>query len=124
MADYKILLVDDEVEYLTSLSERLQYRGLAVDIADGGEAALSLMADDPADIVVLDVIMPGMSGIETLIELKKSYPTVQVIMLSGHTDVETAIQGIALGAFDYMVKPIKIDELIYKIEDAHNMQRF
>jgi DNA-binding response OmpR family regulator len=112
------------VEYLTSLSERLQYRGLAVDIADGGEAALSLMADDPADIVVLDVIMPGMSGIETLIELKKSYPTVQVIMLSGHTDVETAIQGIALGAFDYMVKPIKIDELIYKIEDAHNMQRF
>jgi DNA-binding NtrC family response regulator len=123
MADFKILLVDDEIEYISSLSERLEYRGMNVRIAGGGEAALTMMDEDPAEVVVLDMIMPGMSGIETLKEMKKRFPEVQVIMLSGHSDVETAIKGIALGAFDYMVKPIKIDELIYKIEDARNMQR-
>lgn len=123
MADYKILLVDDEVEYVSSLSERLQHRGLDAEIADSGETALEKMALDPADVVVLDVIMPGMGGIETLKVIKSKHPTAQVIMLSGHSDVETAIQGIALGAFDYMVKPIKIEELIYKIEDARKMQR-
>lgn len=123
MTDCKILLVDDEVEYLSSLSERLQHRGLDVEIAVGGEEALEKMALNPADVVVLDVIMPGMGGIETLKALKKRHPSVQVIMLSGHSDVETAVQGIALGAFDYLVKPIKIDELMYKIEDARKMQR-
>jgi DNA-binding NtrC family response regulator len=74
---------------------------------------------EPVDVIVLDVRMPGMDGIQTLREIKKRYPLVEVIMLTGHASLEVAIEGMELGAFDYLMKPVDIDELLYKIQDAY-----
>lgn len=114
-----VLIVDDEVEFLETLVKRLRKRKLAVNGLTSGEAALEHLAASPADIVVLDVRMPGMSGLETLREVKKCYPLIEVIMLTGHANMEVAIEGMDLGAFDYLMKPIDIDELLYKIQDAY-----
>ena len=119
MADIRVLIVDDEKDYVAVLSERLAIRGIEVTGVTSGEDALSSLETQPVDVIVLDVMMPGLSGIETLVEIKKRYSYAAVIMLSGHADVETAIKGMELGAYDYLVKPVSIDELLYKIEDAH-----
>ncbi len=116
----RVLIVDDENEYVEVLSERLSLRGYETLGAAGGEAALLLIDEHPVDIVLLDVMMPGLGGIETLLQIKKRAPGVAVIMLSGHADVNTAIQGLELGAYDYLVKPVTLDELLYKIEDARS----
>jgi DNA-binding NtrC family response regulator len=84
-----------------------------------GEAALQLLGQTPVDIIVLDVKMPGMDGIETLRQIKKCHPLIEVIMLTGHANMEVAIQGMELGAFDYLMKPMEIDELLYKLQDAY-----
>jgi DNA-binding NtrC family response regulator len=114
-----VLLVDDETEYLETLMKRLRKRNLRVNGVSSGEAALELLRENPVDVVVLDVRMPGMDGIQTLREIKQINPLVQVIMLTGHANVEVAIQGMELGAFDYLMKPANMDELLYKIQDAH-----
>jgi DNA-binding response OmpR family regulator len=116
----KALIVDDEKEYVNALIERLEVRGIDVIGAFSGEEALSILASHPVDVVVLDVLMPGLGGIETLVRIKKSYPQKKIIMLSGHADVDTAIKGMELGAYDYLVKPVAFDELLYRIEDAAN----
>jgi DNA-binding NtrC family response regulator len=114
-----VLLIDDETEYLETLMKRLRKRNLRVNGVSSGEAALELLREIPVDVVVLDVRMPGMDGIQTLREIRKINPLVQVIMLTGHASVEVAIQGMELGAFDYLMKPANLDELLYKIQDAH-----
>ncbi|MFZ2446617.1 MAG: response regulator [Syntrophobacteraceae bacterium] len=114
-----VLIVDDEVEFLETLVKRLRKRKLAVEGVTGGESALERLKEGPPDIVVLDVKMPGMSGLETLREIKRGYPLVEVIMLTGHANMEVAMEGMDLGAFDYLMKPIDIDELLYKIQDAY-----
>ena len=119
MSNIKTLIVDDEKEYVDVLSERLAIRGIEVEGVTSGEDALSFLETRSVDVIVLDVMMPGLGGIETLVEIKKRHAHVAVIMLSGHADVETAIKGMELGAFDYLVKPVSFDELLYKIEDAH-----
>jgi DNA-binding NtrC family response regulator len=86
--------------------------------AHSGEEALQLLEEAPADVVVLDVKMPGMGGIPTLREIKKRFPLTEVILLTGHASVEVAIEGMQLGAFDYLMKPVELDELLYKIQDA------
>jgi DNA-binding NtrC family response regulator len=83
-----------------------------------GEEALTTLKNNPVDVVVLDVKMPGMDGIETLKQIKKIRPLVEVIMLTGHANMEVAIEGMELGAFDYLMKPMEIDELLYKLQDA------
>jgi DNA-binding response OmpR family regulator len=83
-----------------------------------GDDALRHLAGNPTDVVVLDVKMPGMDGIETLREIKARQPLVEVIMLTGHASVEAAIDGMELGAFDYLMKPVEFEELLYKIQDA------
>ena len=101
-----VLLVDDEVEFVETFSERLGLRDLEISKAFNGEEALQVLeAKRDIEIVILDVKMPGMDGIETLTEIKKRYPLVEVIMLSGHADVESAIDGMKQGAFDYLMKP-------------------
>jgi DNA-binding NtrC family response regulator len=115
----KVLIVDDEEEFLSALSERLERRGIAVRTALSGAECLSALEQEPSDVVVLDVRMPGISGVDTLSHIKKRFPDIEVIMLSGHADTATAIHGMELGAFDYLVKPVHIDELIYRIQDAH-----
>jgi DNA-binding NtrC family response regulator len=99
--------------------KRLRKRNLRVNGVSSGEAALELLKESPVDVVVLDVRMPGMDGVQTLREIKQINPLVQVIMLTGHANVEVAIQGMELGAFDYLMKPANMDELLYKIQDAH-----
>ncbi len=118
MEDFKILLVDDEAEFLDTVLKRLRKRGLQVTGAPSGEKALAYLDQNAVDVVVLDVKMPGMDGIQTLREIKKQNPLVEVIMLTGHASVEVAIEGMQLGAFDYLMKPINIDDLLYKIQDA------
>jgi DNA-binding NtrC family response regulator len=119
VADYQVLLVDDETEFLETLVKRLKKRNLDVSSASSGKEALEALANHPADVVVLDVKMPDMDGIETLKEIKKLNPNVEVIMLTGHASIEVAIQGMELGAFDYLMKPMDIDELLYKLQDAY-----
>ena len=119
MEALRVMLVDDESEFLETLVKRLKKRDLNVTSAGNGEEALRRLDENPADVVVLDVKMPGMDGIAVLREIKSRHPLVEVIMLTGHANVEVAIQGMELGAFDYLMKPMDIDELLYKIQDAY-----
>jgi DNA-binding NtrC family response regulator len=119
VADLGVLLVDDEVEFLETLEKRLRRRNMDVRVATSGEQALEVMARFPPDVVVLDVKMPGMDGIDTLREIKRRAPLTEVVMLTGHANLEVAIQGMEMGAFDYLMKPVDIDELVYKLQDAH-----
>jgi DNA-binding NtrC family response regulator len=116
---FSVLLVDDEVEFLETLVKRLKRRNLAVTGANSGEEALELLSHTPVDVVVLDVKMPGMDGLTALREIKKRFPLVEVIMLTGHASMEVAIEGMEQGAFDYLMKPMDIDELLYKLQDAY-----
>jgi len=119
VGDFEVLLVDDEVEFLDTLLKRMKKRDVNVVGARSGEEALGLLEQHLVDVVVLDVKMPGMDGIQTLRELKRRHPMVEVIMLTGHASLEVAIEGMELGAFDYLMKPVDIDELLYKVEDAY-----
>jgi DNA-binding NtrC family response regulator len=120
---FQVLIVDDETEFLETLVKRLKKRNLLVSGESSGEGALARLKEAPADVVVLDVKMPGMSGLDTLREIKKDHPLIEVIMLTGHASMEVAIEGMELGAFDYLMKPIDIDELLYKMQDAFKRKR-
>lgn len=119
----KVLLVDDEKDFIESLAERLQLRELDVSCAVNGDEAIQLTKDNEFDVIVLDVLMPGKDGIETLQEVKKAKPLVQVIMLTGNATVETAINGMKLGAYDYLMKPTDTNMLIEKIKKASQLKR-
>ncbi|MGQ9669764.1 MAG: response regulator [Desulfosoma sp.] len=114
-----VMLVDDEVPFVDTMTRRLGKRGFDILQAYSGPGALQSLGTNPrVDVVILDVKMPGMDGIETLREIKKAFPLVEVIMLTGHATVETAIEGMRLGAFDYLMKPCDIDELVAKVQEA------
>jgi DNA-binding NtrC family response regulator len=115
----KVLLVDDEPDFRETLAKRLGRRGIEAVTADSAVEALALMKNQPQlDAVVLDVKMPGMDGIEALKHIAATHPGVAVLMLSGHAHVETAMKGLELGAFDYLMKPVDIEELVFKLQDA------
>lgn len=119
-----VLLVDDEVEFVETFSERLLMRDLEISTAFSGEEALQVLETNKyIEVVVLDVKMPLMDGIETLAQIKTKYPLVEVIMLSGHADVESAIEGMKQGAFDYLMKPCDMDQIIAKVSDAAARKR-
>ncbi|MCG6917613.1 MAG: response regulator, partial [Deltaproteobacteria bacterium] len=115
----RVLLVDDEKDYLEVLIRRLSKREVNVAGVSSGEEALQYVQGRPIDVAVLDVKMPGMDGIEVLREIKKLNPLIEVIMLTGHASLEVALEGMRSGAFDYLMKPAEIDELLYKIQDAY-----
>lgn len=119
MEGFTVLLVDDEVEFLDVLVKRLRKRKLSLLSASSGEEALKLVRENPVDVAVLDVKMPGMDGISVLKEIKKINASIEVIMLTGHANVEVALEGMELGAFDYLMKPVDFDELLYKLQDAY-----
>jgi len=124
MLETKILLVDDEEGFVTALAKRLVIREMKVSSAFSGDEALAKLAQEPdVDVVLLDVKMPGMDGIETLRKIKGSHPIAEVIMLTGHGTVESAIEGMKLGAFDYLLKPCDLDELVRKVEEAKSKRR-
>ncbi len=119
-----VLLVDDEVPFVEAMTRRLTKRNLTVLAAFNGQESLaSLGKNNSVDVVILDVKMPGMDGIETLREIKKAFPLVEVIMLTGHATVETAIEGMKIGAFDYLMKPCDIDQLMAKVQEAKTKKR-
>ena len=116
--DIKILIVDDEVAFANTLAQRLQIRGIKVGIAYDGEQALSKLKKEELDVVVLDLKMPGMDGMEVLQEIKRVYPNIQVIMLTGHGTDKDEEQAKKLGGFDFLNKPVDIDTLEQKIKAA------
>jgi len=119
MAIAVVMLVDDEVPFVETMTKRLTKRNLAILSAfSGAEALEKLNQQRNVDVVVLDVKMPGMDGIETLREIKRAHPLVEVVMLTGHATVETAIEGMKLGAFDYLMKPCEVEQLMAKVEEA------
>ncbi len=118
MAENRVLLIDDEVQFVTTTAKRLRRRGFVVLEANSGPEGLRQLDREPVDAVVLDVGMPGMDGIQVLRELKMRYPAVQVLMLTGHADMEVAISGMAMGAFDYLMKPVELEVLAGKIREA------
>jgi len=119
MSIANVLLVDDETEFVETFSERLELRDLNVSKAFSGQEALQLLeTNQDTEVVILDVKMPGMDGIETLTEIKKKFPLMEVIMLSGHSTVESAIKGMKKGAFDYLMKPCDMDHIIAKVSEA------
>ena len=118
MNKLKVLIVDDEKDYLETLKKRLEKRGLDITAIENGEKALEWLKCNSMDVMLLDVRMSGLDGIQVLREIKKQYPLTEVIMLTGHASTEVAIEGMELGAFDYLMKPVDFDELLYKIQDA------
>ncbi len=118
MEKLKILLVDDEERFLATTQKLLLKKGMEVKTAVSGPAALDLLRNHNIHVVILDVKMPGMDGIETLKAIKHTHPLVEVIMLTGHATVESAIEGLKSGAMDYLMKPADIDDLVAKAEEA------
>ncbi|MGD8255227.1 MAG: response regulator [Syntrophobacterales bacterium] len=123
MADYRVLLVDDEEEFVSALSERLMLRGIEVDSALNGEEALALMVEKVFEVVILDVMMPGLGGLEVLKQIKSTHPNTQVILLTGHGSTREGIEGMRLGAFDYLIKPVDIEEMLEKMKEAAKTAR-
>jgi DNA-binding NtrC family response regulator len=115
----KVLIVDDEADFLDTLIKRLRRRRIDVQAAGSGAQALATLESGPVDVVVLDVRMPQMDGIRLLERIKQRHADIEVIMLTGHASLEAAVEGMGLGAFDYLMKPVDIDELIYKLQDAY-----
>jgi len=118
MEDLKLMLVDDEERFLATTKKILNKKGYAVETASSGVEALEKLRTKPVQVVILDVKMPGMDGNQTLIEIKRQFPMVEVIMLTGHATVESAIDGLKSGASDYLMKPADIGEVIQKAEEA------
>jgi DNA-binding NtrC family response regulator len=119
-----VLLVDDEAPFVETMTKRLTKRSLEVLTALSGEEALDVLKkDDRIDVVILDVKMPGMDGIETLKAIRGDFPLVEVIMLTGHATVETSIDGMRLGAFDYLMKPCDMEVLMEKVNTAAKKKR-
>ena len=116
----RILIVDDEKEFVESLAERLSMRNYDVTTSSSGEEAIEKVKGYNFDVVILDVAMPGMDGVSTLREIKKLKPLTEVLMLTGHATVETAVEGMKLGALDYVLKPCEIEDLASKIEMGYN----
>ncbi|NDY56236.1 response regulator [Desulfovibrio sulfodismutans] len=121
--DWNVLLVDDEREFVTTLSERLGLRGIASRVVFDGESALREVAENPPHLVILDVMLPGMRGLEVLRGIRAGFPNVKVILLTGHGTTKNGIEGMKLGAFDYMIKPLDIDVLIEKMTEAAGGRR-
>jgi len=121
--DIKVLVVDDEVAFANTLSQRLQMRDMIVGTAYDGEEALSKLKQEEPDVMVLDLRMPGMQGMDVLREAKKAYPHVQVIVLTGHGTDKDAEEAKKLGGFDFLNKPADIDHLERKIRNACQEKR-
>jgi len=119
MDRFRVLVIDDEIDFVETMVKRLKDKGLDAEAATGGQEGLELLEKNPPDVVVLDVKMPKMSGIEVLKEIKKKKPLIEVIMLTGHGSMEAGIQGLQLGAYNYVMKPVPFNELLSLIIQAY-----
>ncbi len=119
-----VMLVDDEADFIDTMSKRLEKRDVKVLTAYSGKEALDKVSKNRnLEVMILDVKMPEMDGLEVLQEMKQSYPLIEVIMLTGHATIESAIEGMKAGAFDYLMKPCEIDQLMEKVREAAEKKR-
>ncbi|MGB5985860.1 MAG: response regulator, partial [Desulfobacterales bacterium] len=123
LKDIRLLLVDDEADFRSTLIKRLNKRGLTALQAGSGEEGLEILNRSPRDVVVLDVKMSGMGGMEALSRIRKQYPETEVILLTGHAATQDGVEGIKSGAFDYLTKPVEFDHLLGKIVQAYDKIR-
>lgn len=123
MDTLRVLIVDDEDDFRETIVKRLNARKILAEGAASGVKALEVLKDKDFDVIVLDVKMPDMDGIETLRHIKKMKPEIEVIMLTGHASVEFGLKGMQLGAFDYVMKPSPLNELLDTIGQAFNKKR-
>ncbi len=119
MDKFKVLIVDDELDFVEIIVKRLRDRNIEVSGVESGYLALEALDSSSPDVIILDVRMPGLDGIETLRAIKKKKPLTEVIMLTGQASVDSGIQGMKLGAFDYLIKPVALDELLEKVRQAY-----
>ncbi|MBI9075462.1 MAG: response regulator [Desulfatibacillum sp.] len=123
MEKMKLMLVDDEARFLETTKKLITKAGYEAITANSGEEALDLLGAHTVHVVVLDVKMPGMDGLETLRRIKNLYPLTEVIMLTGHATVEDAVDGMKLGASDYVMKPCDIDDLLARVAEAYKRRQ-
>ena len=125
LPDINVLLVDDEVPFVETITKRLKKRHFRIQTAHSGMEAMEKLEEsgDATEVVVLDVKMPGMDGIETLSEIKRKFPLKEVIMLTGHATISSAIEGMKKGAFDYLLKPCEMTDLVTKVSRAASKKR-
>lgn len=116
--NWKILLVDDEVEFITTLAERLELRGMAVRVVHDGMTALEAAAKEEPQAMVLDLMMPGLNGLDVLRRVRRDHPAVPVILLTGQGKAQDGAEGVKLGAFSYMTKPLDLEELLGTLGQA------
>lgn len=119
----KVLIVDDERDFLEALVARFRLRGFEAKGASDGQAALESLEKDSPEVVVLDLKMPGLDGLEVLRQIKRNHPKIEVVILTGHGSSEAGMEGVSLGAFAYLVKPVKLAELVKKVEEALEWRR-
>lgn len=123
MSNVRLLIVDDEERFLKTTKTLMEKRGISTKTAASGEEALRIIDEVPIDVVILDVKMPGMDGDEVLRRIKQTYPLIEVIMLTGHGSVDSAVVGLKMGAFDYVLKPCDIPEMLEKVENAYTKKK-
>jgi DNA-binding NtrC family response regulator len=119
MKEFKVLMVDDEEDFVTTLSERMKLREVDSEVALDGEQALQRVEDDIPDVMVLDLKMPGIDGLEVLRRVRKAYPQIPVVILTGHGSEKDEAEARRLGAFDYLQKPVDIEKLIKTLRKAY-----
>jgi DNA-binding response OmpR family regulator len=119
MQEFKVLMVDDEEDFVKTLAERMKMRDLESDVALNGEQALQLVQDDVPDVMVLDLKMPGVDGMEVLRRVRETYPKVQVVILTGHGSEKDEAEARRLGAYAYLRKPVEIEVLIKTLRSAY-----
>jgi DNA-binding NtrC family response regulator len=118
----KVLIADDETAFADTLKERLELRGFQVFVVNDGKQAVSCVEENNIDVAVLDVMMPGLTGTEALSKIREINPLVQVLLLTGHGTIKNAVDGMKLGAFDYLLKPADTDLLTAKLNDAYEIK--
>lgn len=123
MSALHLLLVDDEEQFLSTTKKLLEKRGVDTITCTNGFDALEILRKRRIDVVVLDIKMPGIDGIDVLTRIKRDHPAVEVILLTGHASVESAVEGLKLGAFEYLTKPSRVSEIMAKVEEAFERKR-
>ena len=123
MNRFNVLVVDDEDEFREMIVKRLRKRDLDCEGAEDGAKAIEIIRRGHTDVVLLDVKMPGMDGIETLREIKRLKPLIEVVMLTGHASVDSGVDGMRFGAFDYLMKPMELDPLVKKLTEAYERKK-
>ncbi|RJP17515.1 MAG: response regulator [Candidatus Abyssobacteria bacterium SURF_5] len=119
MNSINLLLVDDEEQFLSTAKRLMEKRGVSTFVCTNGFDAIRILKERRIDVVLLDLKMPGINGVEVLRKIKQNHPDIEVILLTGHASVESAVEGLKLGAFDYLMKPSTIPDILDKVRDAY-----